>query len=225
MKPTNTEIAQVFDRIAGRYDQITNQYALDRRREFIVAQAFGDCLEVGAGTGEIARFLTARHRVVVTDISSKMVEELKQKFDIDGVVADAEHLPFESGSFDTVIATEVIYYLDHPEKFIDEAYRVLRPGGRLLIVSATTITRLFDGLRWVLRKLGVGHMYFDDPVHGFFSTRRLRDLIGHGGFHIPILERAIIVPFVFADSLNRVLEKIPLVKYFGIFVYIRAEKK
>jgi SAM-dependent methyltransferase len=50
-------------------------------------------------------------------------------------VADAERLPFRSGSFDAVLAVSVVEHLPHPESVLEESVRLLKPGGRLLIVS------------------------------------------------------------------------------------------
>jgi len=49
--------------------------------------------------------------------------------------ADAEHLPFPAGSFDLAISRHVLWTLPHPEAAIDEWIRVLRPGGRLVVVD------------------------------------------------------------------------------------------
>ena len=132
-KPTNKEFARIFDTAASSYDEMSNPYAVGRRKEFFLKYAKGDVLEVGAGSGEISLALKqAGHEVVATDISPNMVAEIQKK-GIEAKVCDSETLPFPDSSFDTIISSEHIYYLDHPEKFIVEAKRVLRLGGRLLI--------------------------------------------------------------------------------------------
>lgn len=222
-KPTNTEFREIFDSAAKNFDTISSAYAVSRRCEFFLAKAKGDCLEVGAGTGEISKALGAHgHRVVATDISPKMVEEIKKK-GIETVVSDAEYLPFPDASFDTIVGAEMIYYLDHPENFIKESYRILKPGGEFLLSSANSRARFYDYLRTFLRLLGFGGMYFDDPNREFMTEKKLRALLKGGGFQIKEMKTIMPLPAGFFDILNRLLEKTPL-RYFGIFILMQAKK-
>ncbi|OGZ42350.1 MAG: hypothetical protein A3C80_00790 [Candidatus Ryanbacteria bacterium RIFCSPHIGHO2_02_FULL_45_43] len=223
-KPTNSELASIFDSAAREYDDVTSSYAVARRRDILISWARGDCLEVGAGTGEVASALVkAGHHVVATDISPKMVEEIRKKLNIEAAACDAEKLPFQDASFDTVVGAEMIYYLDHPEKFVAEAHRVLKPGGRLLLSSANSTTKFYHKVRTLLRKMGFYRMYFDDSICDFFSERRLKTLLLHNNFKVVTVRKIIVVPFGAFDRLNKFLEKTPL-KHFGIFILVLAEK-
>jgi len=222
-KPTNREFARIFDTAASRYDEMTNPYAVRRRREFFSKYANGDVFEVGAGSGEVSRALKdAGHRVVATDISPNMVEEIKRK-DIEAYVCDSETLPFPDASFDTVISSEHLYYLDHPEKFIDEAQRILRPKGRLLISSANHTTRFYDRLRAGLRIFGFGGMYFDDKNRSFMTEQKIKKLLAGNGFRILRTEKAVVLPAGFLNFANRILEKTPF-RHAAIFIFVYAEK-
>ncbi|MEK7649534.1 MAG: methyltransferase domain-containing protein [Patescibacteria group bacterium] len=225
-KPANKEFAHIFDSAASRYDAVTSAYAVSRRRDFFLRYAKGDVLEVGAGTGEMSRaFLEHGCRVVATDISPNMVDEIKKKLTIDAVVADAEHLPFPDASFDTVVGAEMVYYLDHPEVFMREAYRVLRPRGRLLLSSANDTMRIYDRLRALLRRLGIGDAtYFDDKVRRFVTQRKLERFFCEANFHITEKRKAIIFLIPHLDWLSRICERTPL-KYFGMFIFMAGEKK
>src|SRR6184192_1781786 len=68
-----------------------------------------------------------------------LAEARRKAAECDAVVrfeeADAEHLPFPAGSFDLAISRHVLWTLPHPEGAIDEWIRVLRPGGRLVVVD------------------------------------------------------------------------------------------
>ena len=178
---------------------------------------------MGAGTGEMSRELMKSHHVVATDISPGMVIEIKKKLGIEAIVCDAERLPFPDGSFDTVLGAEMIYYLNNPESFLTEAYRVLRPGGRLLLSSANNTTKIYDRIRALFRKFGLGHMYFDDKIREFMTLSRLKEIIESANFKISDERKIIPLPFAFLDSINRILERTPF-KHFGIFILVHAEK-
>lgn len=218
-KPTNTEFKEIFDSAARKYDAVSNSYAVSRRRIFFIAHARGDCLEVGAGTGEIVLALKrAGHRVVATDISPNMVSEIQKK-GVEAYACDAEKLPFADGTFDTVIGAEMIYYLDNPDIFLREAHRVLRPRGTLLLFSATNRAKFFDRVRGVLRMFGVGGTYFDDKAHEFIRPKALSRLLQKERFRVLSMRRIIILPYRIVHIINLALERI-----FGVCITIHAEK-
>lgn len=225
-KPSNEEIKTLFDAIAPRYDAITHSYALKRRIEFFVSRAQGDCLEVGAGTGEISKALKrAGHRIIATDIAPQMVSQIRNKIGVEAIICDAEKLPFPDQSFDTVISAEMIYYLDHPELFVAEAYRVLCPGGRLLLSSANAgVARFYDSFRALLRAFGFGRgTYFDDPVRQFPPPKELTHFLHNASFKIHEIKKAVILPIGALDWLNRILEK-TFLNHFSAFIFVVAEK-
>jgi ubiquinone/menaquinone biosynthesis C-methylase UbiE len=90
-----------------------------------------EILEVACGAGIGLGYLaSAAKRVVGGDIDENILkfalEHYKGRDKIEIKILDAENLPFEDKSFDVVILYEAIYYLEHPEKFLDEARRILR---------------------------------------------------------------------------------------------------
>jgi len=222
-KPVNKDFGKIFDSVASSYDKISNAYAVSRRIEWFEKWAKGKCLEVGAGSGEIAKALLDQHKVIATDISAEMIKVVKKKLGIKAYVSDAERLSFKDKIFDTIIAAEVIYYLDQPEAFVAESKRILKNKGRLLISSATRIAEIYDKLRAILRKLGLPGMYFDDQNRQFMDSKQIKTLLLQNGFQIKRIERTIIFPFKIFDPINRFLEKTPL-KYLCSFIYVYAEK-
>jgi ubiquinone/menaquinone biosynthesis C-methylase UbiE len=92
-------------------------------------------LDVGAGTGRAAAPLAKMGaEVTALDVSEQMLKELKKKNSkIKTVVGDAESLPFPDKSFDAVVAVFLIVHLKDPARFFDEAYRVLKDGGMLVV--------------------------------------------------------------------------------------------
>lgn len=101
-----------------------------------------DALDAGCGTGFLSFELAARgHRVTGVDFAPAMLAEARRKAaqrsaSIRFEPADAERLPSPPGSFDLAISRHVLWTLPHPEAAIDEWIRVLRPGGRLVVVDS-----------------------------------------------------------------------------------------
>lgn len=108
-----------------------------RRRE-LLAEARGAVLEIGAGTGLNLRYYPAGlEELVLAEPGEPMADRIDLSRAPDGVPtrlvrAPAERLPFEAGSFDTVVSTLVLCTVSNPARAISEIARVLRPGGRLL---------------------------------------------------------------------------------------------
>ena len=89
-------------------------------------------VEIGAGSGNLKEFFVD---VVATDVVAG--EWLD-------AVADAQALPFADGSLDAVVGVDVLHHLERPARFLAEAQRLLRPGGRVVLVepAITPVSRL-----------------------------------------------------------------------------------
>ncbi len=101
-----------------------------------------DALDIGCGTGFLCFELLIRgHRVTGVDFAPTMLERARAKAAERGASigfeqADAEALPFASASFDLAVSRHLLWTLPHPEAAIDEWVRILRPGGRLVVVDS-----------------------------------------------------------------------------------------
>jgi len=100
-------------------------------------------LDAGCGTGFLAVELATRgHHVIGVDFAGSMLAEARRKtrgLAVRLVEADAEQLPFKTGSLGLVISRHLLWTLPHPEATIGEWMRVLRPGGRLAIVDSQLV--------------------------------------------------------------------------------------
>ena len=110
-------------------------------RKNLIAGASGDVLEIGAGTGANLGYYGAGVKsVTITEPEPPMLKRLERKAREQNsqatvLRAPAEDLPFEDGSFDTVVSTLVLCGVDDQPRVVRELRRVLRPGGRLIFME------------------------------------------------------------------------------------------
>ena len=92
-------------------------------------------LDVGAGAGRLSvRLVNLGAEVTALDVSEEILKKIKNK-NILKTVGEAESLDFEDKSFDIVLATFLIVHLKDLQRFFDEVYRVLKPGGKFLVTN------------------------------------------------------------------------------------------
>ena len=138
---------EYFQQVAGNWDSIRSLYVAQARVEEKLLEIVGDepvydLLDIGTGTGRILEILSPRvHRGVGIDLSTGMLTVARSNIERSGYInihvrqGDMYNLPVNDGSVDLAVIHMVLHYSDHPQQAIDEARRVLRPGGRLLIVD------------------------------------------------------------------------------------------
>ncbi|WP_299270305.1 class I SAM-dependent methyltransferase [Halorientalis sp.] len=121
---------EVFDRVARLYDL----KPATRRRKLEPALALADrdigrVLDVGGGTGQGVRSLDLPDGVVV-DAAAEMLARAREH-DVEGARGDAARLPVADESVDAVLILDALHHMARPDAVIEEAARVLRPGGVL----------------------------------------------------------------------------------------------
>jgi ubiquinone/menaquinone biosynthesis C-methylase UbiE len=109
-------------------------------RAWACSQAIGDTLEVAIGTGLNLPHYAAAVRLTGMDFSPEMLAVAKARASrlnrtIELIVGDAQDLSFEDGSFDTVVCTYALCSVPDEAQAITEMARVLKPGGRLILVD------------------------------------------------------------------------------------------
>lgn len=111
-----------------------HQYILSR-----INNKIESVLDVGAGSAWVAKqYENTDVRVISLDISKKNVQrakEIVQNKNHAPIVSDSFNLPFNSSTFDIVIASEVIEHVIEPEEFVWELLRVVKPMGKLIITT------------------------------------------------------------------------------------------
>ena len=136
-------MAYDFDKIARDYDRMNHLMTagLDRRwRKSAVQGLHGKVLDVACGTGDMAvELLRQGCSVTGVDLSKEMMAIAKQKApQAEYSLADVERLPFGEASFDAVTCAFGVRNFVHLEQGIKEMLRVLKPGGRLVILELAT---------------------------------------------------------------------------------------
>jgi len=136
------EVANMFDGVARHYDRTNDvlsagnavlwRFATVRA---IAPQAGERILDIAAGTGTSSVALAKTGaEVVAVDFSPGMVAEGRRKHpELEFIEADAEHLPFADNEFDVVTISFGLRNINDPRAALAEMYRVLKPGGRLVI--------------------------------------------------------------------------------------------
>lgn len=187
----SVSIRAEYNRAAAEYDRRWaryNQASLDLLFSGVRDEALGRVVDVGCGTGNALRYAVTRGlrigEYVGLDLSPEMLRVARSKAGTADpptvwLAADAGHLPFRDASFDTAITASALHYWDDAAAALAEIRRVLRPGGRLLLV---------DWLRDPLpmRVLNLWMRATRVEYRRMYSRAELREALGAAGFDVRI---------------------------------------
>lgn len=127
-----------FDLIAPLYDALRpgSRRVFDAIDRLVELRATDVVVDVGGGTGSIARFFVGRVREIhVVDPSEKMIARCRRRAGVSCVVGGGECLPFADGSVDVAILVDAFHHIPDQAATIREIRRVLRPGGSAVIAE------------------------------------------------------------------------------------------
>jgi demethylmenaquinone methyltransferase/2-methoxy-6-polyprenyl-1,4-benzoquinol methylase len=204
------KVAGVFDSVAARYDLMNDLMSAGLHRlwkRFAVAQSLvrpGDrVLDIAGGTADLARLYARRvgasGEVVLTDINGAMLSIGRDRLLDDGVIApvtqcDAEKLPFPGESFHCVSVAFGLRNMTHKDIALTEMRRVLKPGGRLLVLEFSHLWKplkpLYDAYSFqVLPRLGKlvaddadSYRYLAESIRMHPDREQLKQMMEHAGF-------------------------------------------
>jgi ArsR family transcriptional regulator len=179
LKKRQDKMRGFFDGIAGRME-----------REYVPGKSWKGLAEallrlmppmviadLGAGEGAFALLLAERaKRVIAVDNSAKMIEvgrELAQRHQVKNVeyrLGDLEELPIEDAAVELVFFSQSLHHALHPERAVQEAWRILQPGGRIVILDL--LKHRFEEAR---------ELYADEWLG--FSEAELDGMLDKTGFH------------------------------------------
>ena len=170
---------ELFDVYADGYDswyatlrgQVVWRLELELLLKLLEPRAGERVLDAGCGTGILAQELAARGVAVTgVDLSAKMLAVACEKAQGKKVAlfrADITSLPFPTASYDAVVCFTVIEFVRQPEKALQEMWRVLKPGGRLVVGVLNRLSL------WALKRRGRGVYAYAK----FYTLWEMRHLI------------------------------------------------
>ncbi|MEW6364946.1 MAG: methyltransferase domain-containing protein [Acidobacteriota bacterium] len=165
---------EYFAAVAGRWDQIRGGYYDETIRDEAVAEARVSSkdvvADVGTGTGfMIAGLAPLAAKVFGFDESPEMLAIARKNLaafrNVQLLEAPGQHLPVEDTSFDAVLASMYLHHAPEPPIAIAEMARVLKPGGRLVIVDADRHNQEWMRAEMADRWLGFGR----DQIHAWYA--------------------------------------------------------
>jgi len=205
-----SRVAQVFDSVASRYDVMNDLMSAGLHRVWkrILIERCGlhageRVLDLAGGTGDISALLHRRvgsaGQVVLTDINREMLRHGRDRL-LDAGVAlplvqcDAESLPFPDRRFDCVTIAFGLRNVTRKERALAEMHRVLRPGGRALVLEFSKVWQplrpLYDAYSFgILPRLGRlvagdadSYRYLAESIRVHPGQEALREMMQEAGF-------------------------------------------
>jgi len=195
----------MFTRIAKRYDLMnrlmTGGQDVRWRKRVIQLARLGDItclLDLGTGTGDLAREALAQFpqaKVIAADFTLEMMRVGQKRGALNFSSADALHLPFHDLSFEAVISGFLMRNVIDLQKALLEQYRVLKKGGRIVILDTTRPKKnILSPFIWlhmhvVIPVLGAlltgvqeAYRYLPDSTEGFITAENLASRMAAAGF-------------------------------------------
>ncbi len=212
LKDKARHVREVFDSVADNYDLMNDLMSFGVHRlwkRFTVSMADlkpGQCvLDLAGGTGDLTRLMAPRvgHEglVVLSDINAAMLGNGRSQLldkgiagNVDFAQANAEQLPFRDSSFDLVTMAFGLRNVTDKQQALASIYRVLRPGGRLLVLEfsrpAAALKPAYDFYSFsILPKLGrlvardeASYRYLAESIRMHPDQQTLRGMMQQAGF-------------------------------------------
>ena len=208
-------VNKVFDNVAFRYDLMNDLMSAGLHRlwkdnfiDWLAPRKNTHLLDVAGGTGDIAfRFSKKtknQAKVTILDRNENMLNEGNRRLnvgqiapDLEWVHGDAMKLPFENEVFDYYTISFGIRNVLDLKKCLSEALRVLKPGGRIMIlefskVENETLNKIYDAFSFnVVPRLGKliandaeSYQYLIESIRKFPSQEKLASLVSEAGFRL-----------------------------------------
>jgi len=168
-----------FDELAGRFgkDYVPGRSWKALAEALIKVLNYKVVADLGAGEGTLAQLLAQRaEKVIAVDLSPKMVEFGQDLANRNGLtnleyrIGDIEEPPIDPGTLDLAILSQALHHAEHPQRALDAAFRILKPGGRLIVLDL--LQHNFEEARQLYADRWLG-----------FSESDLAAMLEKAGFH------------------------------------------
>jgi len=152
-----------FNLIAPIYEYLIHPDRPDRLISYADLPVVGLLLDAGGGTGSIAQAVSGLvTRAIVVDLSFNMLRQGIIKKNIIAVCSNAESLPFENAIFERIFMVDAFHHLNDQKFTLRELWRVLKPGGKL-IIQEPDIRNVYVKLVALMEKILLMHSHFLTP--------------------------------------------------------------
>lgn len=198
-------VQNMFTRIAGRYDLMnrlmTGGQDIHWRRQVIQLarlRPHASLLDLGTGTGDLAREALSQFpqaRVIAADFTLEMMRVGQKRGPLEFSSADALRLPFTDSSFDAVVSGFLMRNVIDLQKALQEQYRVLKKGGRIVVLDTTRPKKnLLSPFIWlhmhvvipllgrILTGSSDAYRYLPETTEGFVTAENLASRMAVVGF-------------------------------------------
>jgi phosphatidylethanolamine/phosphatidyl-N-methylethanolamine N-methyltransferase len=170
----NSASEKFYDRLTGFYPVIDFFIKPQKRKFFNMINCYpsGKVLEIGVGNGSHLKYYKT-HEITGIDTSDGMLDRARryQRDNIQVAKMNAEELSFPDETFDYIILSHVIAVVENPEKVLEEAYRVLKPHGKVFILNHFTPD---NGLKYLDRLMsGISTLFHFKSVFNINSVRSI----------------------------------------------------
>lgn len=187
-------------------------------------------LEIGSATGVFSfEYKKLGVKLTSIDLSTENIKWAKQKAielktSIKFIVADVENLPFEDESFDGVLSFSTLRYVPNIDKAIQEIYRVLKPGGYIILDFPNKKCPWFGSIK--KKVLGREHI-FDNH----YELEEIKTIFTRSHFNNLILKKGLFVPkstpnklFWLFKIFESIAEKPPILRNYSAIIFVGAVK-
>lgn len=170
---------KTFDKVYRYYDifmKAFQLYKVEEIKDSLKLQGNEKIVDIGGGTGYLAQHLCDQCRkIYVVDESERMLSQIKTSEKILPILGDGLHTNFEDGSMDVVILADVMHHIEKQQKLMEEAHRILKEKGRILVLD-------FDRKHLRTKLLGCFEYFLFGKLY-FRTSKEAKDLLG-GKFSI-----------------------------------------